>query len=188
MRRGKIGTLIHDWWRFKIEQFLLEGNLVVSDKILHIHLPFYWTISLLFAITKDWKQLKGPLKGLKYTTCKRWSILSYRKKLISILLTWSDLQNKFLRQKTTVAKTLCATAYLSKEGNTNIHVHIRTSLVAQWVKNPPTMQQTWVWSLCQEDPLEKEMATQFSILAWEIPWTEEPGGLQSMRSQELDMT
>ena len=172
-----------------MEQFLLEGNLVVSDKILHIHLPFYWTISLLFAITKTGNNSKVHLKGcLKYTTCKRLSILSYRKKLISILLTWSALQNKFLRQKTTVAKTLCATAYLSKEGNTNIHVHICTSLVAQWVQNPPTMQQTWVWSLCQEDLLEKEMATQFCILAWEIPWTEEPGGLQSMRSQELDMT
>ena len=76
-----------------------------------------------------------------------------------------------------MAKTLCAIAYLSKEGNTNIHVHICTSLVAQWVKEPLTMQQTWVQSLCQEDLLEKEMATHFSILAWETPWTEEPGRL-----------
>ena len=44
-------------------------------------------------------------------------------------------------------------------------------------------QEMWVRSLGQEDPLEKEMATHFSILAWEIPWTEEPGGLQSMGSQ-----
>ena len=51
------------------------------------------------------------------------------------------------------------------------------------VKNPPAMQETWVGSLGQEDPLEKEMGTHFSILALEIPWTEEPGGLQSMRSQ-----
>ena len=50
------------------------------------------------------------------------------------------------------------------------------------------MQETWVQSLGWEDPLEKEMATHFSILAWEIPWTEEPGGLQSMGSQESDMT
>ena len=48
------------------------------------------------------------------------------------------------------------------------------------VKNPPAMQKTWVQSLCWEDPLEKEMATHSSILAWRIPWTEEPGGLQSM--------
>ena len=47
------------------------------------------------------------------------------------------------------------------------------------VKNLPTMQEMEVWSLGQEDPLEKEMAAHSSILAWEIPWTEEPGGLQS---------
>ena len=56
------------------------------------------------------------------------------------------------------------------------------------VKNLHAMQETRVWSLGQEDPLEKEIAMHPSILAWEIPWTEEPGGLQSMGSQELDMT
>ena len=61
-------------------------------------------------------------------------------------------------------------------------------LVAQSVKNLPVMQKTWVQFLGQEDPLEKEMATHSSILAWEIPWTEEPGGLQSMGSQERDTT
>ena len=54
------------------------------------------------------------------------------------------------------------------------------SLVAQTVKNLPVTQETWVRSLVQEDPLELEMATHSSILAWKIPWTEEPGGLQSM--------
>ena len=48
------------------------------------------------------------------------------------------------------------------------------------VKNPPVKQKVWVPSLGQEDPLEKEMATHSSILAWEILWTEEPGGLQSI--------
>ena len=47
------------------------------------------------------------------------------------------------------------------------------------------MEETWVQSLDQEDPLEKEMATHFSILAWRIPWTEEPGKLQSMVSQKV---
>ena len=61
----------------------------------------------------------------------------------------------------------------------------RASLVAQMVKNLPAMQETWIRSLGQEDPLEKEMATHYSILAWEIPWTEEPGGLQSTRSQRV---
>ena len=52
------------------------------------------------------------------------------------------------------------------------------------VKNLPTMEETRIRSLGQEDPLEKEMAIRSSILAWEIPWTEEPGGLQSMGSQK----
>ena len=51
---------------------------------------------------------------------------------------------------------------------------------AQTVKNPPTRQETWVLSLSWEDPLEKGMTTHSSILAWTIPWTEEPGGQQSM--------
>ena len=59
------------------------------------------------------------------------------------------------------------------------------SLVAQTVKNLPAMQETQVRSLGQEDPLEKGMATHSSILAWIIPWTEEPGGLQSMGSQRV---
>ena len=54
------------------------------------------------------------------------------------------------------------------------------SLVAQTVKILPVMQETWVQSLGQEDPLEKGMATHSSIFAWRISWTEEPGGLQSM--------
>ena len=51
------------------------------------------------------------------------------------------------------------------------------------VKNPPALQESRVHSPGQEDPLEEEMATHSSILAWRIPWTEEPGGLQSMGSQ-----
>ena len=53
-------------------------------------------------------------------------------------------------------------------------------------QNRPAKQETWVRFLGQEDPLEKEMTTHSSILAWKIPWTEEPGGLQSMESQESD--
>ena len=53
------------------------------------------------------------------------------------------------------------------------------------VKNPPAVQETQVQSLGIKDPLEKEMATHSSILAWEMPWTEEPGGLQSMGSQRV---
>ena len=59
------------------------------------------------------------------------------------------------------------------------------SLVAQRLKRLPAMQETWVRSLGLEDPLEKEMATHSSILAWRIPWMEEPGGLQSTGSQRV---
>ena len=62
------------------------------------------------------------------------------------------------------------------------------SLVSQAVKNPPAIQEIWVQSLSQEDPLEKGMATHSSILAWRIQWTEEPGGLQSIGSQRVGQT
>ena len=62
---------------------------------------------------------------------------------------------------------------------------IIASLVAQMVKNLPEMQETQVQSLGPEDLLEKGMATHSSILAWRIPWTEEPGGLQSMGLQRV---
>ena len=59
------------------------------------------------------------------------------------------------------------------------------SLVTQLVKNLPAMWETWVWSQGWEDPLEKRTATHSNILAWRIPWTEEPGRLQSMGSQRV---
>ena len=60
-------------------------------------------------------------------------------------------------------------------------------LVAQLVKNLPAMQETWDQYLGQEDPLEKEMAAHSSILAWGISWTEEPGRVQSMGSQRVQL-
>ena len=81
---------------------------------------------------------------------------------------------------------------LSKSQDSLIHLHnlpgpmdVWASLGAQMVKCLPAMEETRVRSLGQEDPLEKEMATHCSILAWRIPWTEEPGGLQSMWSQRV---
>ena len=61
-------------------------------------------------------------------------------------------------------------------------------LVAQTVKNLPAMQETWVQSLGQEDPLEKGMSTHFSILAWGIPWTEEAGGYSPWGHKEQEVT
>ena len=66
-----------------------------------------------------------------------------------------------------------------------VRYKIQTSLVAQMVKHLPSRQETWVWLLGQEDPLEKAMAPHSSTLAWKIPWTEEPGGLQSKESQRV---
>ena len=64
-------------------------------------------------------------------------------------------------------------------------VYLWALLVAQTVKNPPAMWETLVRSLGWEDPMEEGMATHFSVLAWRIPWTEEPSGLQSMESQRV---
>ena len=76
---------------------------------------------------------------------------------------------------------------ISGRGETGIYLfpEIGVSLVSQLVKNLPAVQETWVQSLGWEDPLEKEMATHSSILAWKISWTEEPGELQSMGSQRV---
>ena len=66
--------------------------------------------------------------------------------------------------------------------------HVWASMMAQWVKSLPAMQETQetrVLSLSEKDPLEDEMATHCSILAWRIPWTEEPGGLLSTGSQRV---
>ena len=60
-----------------------------------------------------------------------------------------------------------------------------SALVTQMAKNLPAMQENWAQSLGQEDPLEKGMATHSSILAWRIPWTDEPGRLQSMGLQRV---
>ena len=62
---------------------------------------------------------------------------------------------------------------------------VGSSLVAQTVKHLPAMLETWVQFLGWEDPLEKEMATHSNTLVWKIPWTEEPGKLQSMGSQRV---
>ena len=66
----------------------------------------------------------------------------------------------------------------------HFHRDHRASLVAQTVKNPPARRKTWVRTLGWEDPLEEGMATHSSILAWGIPWTEEPDGLQATESQK----
>ena len=78
----------------------------------------------------------------------------------------------------------CFPIYLPWSDGARCH-DLKFSLVAQMVKHLPTMWETWVWSLHWEDPLEKEMATHSSTLAWKISWTEECGRLQSMGSQRV---
>ena len=82
------------------------------------------------------------------------------------------------RQKRQI--TVCSWLQIS-----GLPLQIRSLLVAQTVKNPPAMQETWVCSQGWEDLLEKEKATHSSILAWRIPWTEQPGGLPSTGLQRL---
>ena len=82
----------------------------------------------------------------------------------------------------------CAAVYGVGQSQTRLsdfHFHFETSLVAQMIKRLPTMWETRVQSLGLEDPLEKEMGTHSSTLAWKIPWMEEPGRLQSMGSQRV---
>ena len=67
----------------------------------------------------------------------------------------------------------------------NSPFHVRASQAAQRLKRLPAMRETWVRCLGREDPLEKEMATHSSILAWRIPWTGDPGGLQSTGLQRV---
>ena len=74
------------------------------------------------------------------------------------------------------------------EKNLKKNIYVLASLIAQLVKNLPTMQETQIRSLGREAPLEMEMAIHSSHLAWDIPLAEAPGRLQSMESQELDMT
>ena len=85
-------------------------------------------------------------------------------------------------------RALCAHTHICKYMWISYKVllrSIRASLVAQMVKNLPTVQETWVRFLGQEDPLEEEMATDSGILAWRIPRTEKPGGLQYMWSKRV---
>ena len=87
-----------------------------------------------------------------------------------------------------VVSSLRARFWLANQKSQNLELYLiqrRTSLVVQMVKNLPAMKETWVRFLGQEVPLEKGMATHSSILAWKIPWPEEPGGLQSMGSQRV---
>ena len=106
---------------------------------------------------------------------KRWVAPNTKKysTTVKILIYFKKCKNLFL---------FC---YMPKYKVNSLPPYSLASLVAQWLKNPPATQDMWVWSLGWEDPLKQEMAILSSILAWRIPRTEEPGGLQSMGSQRV---
>ena len=98
-----------------------------------------------------------------------------------MFVVWSDCGGKEERREhDNIGSVLTQTPpWPGEEGS------LFASLVAQRLKLLPAMRETWVQFLGREDPLEKEMATHASILTWRIPWTEEPGGLQSTGSQKI---
>ena len=109
-------------------------------------------------------------------------LISFRIDWLNLLAVQGTLKS-LLQQHSLKTSVLSCSAFLGQSLNFSW-----ASLVAQLVKNPPAVQKAWVRSLGWEDPLEKEMAHHCSILAWKTPRTEEPGGLQSMGSQESDTT
>ena len=135
---------------------------------------------------------KNPLDSLASGVCFLWEILMIAHAFHWILLVvkqvleWLKTQTDGLE-----SQLMCdnlAKAWLRNGNKLDIYLRCGTFLVAHSIKNLPAMQETRVWSLGRKDSLEKEMATHSSILAWKIPWTGEPGGLQSMGLQELDTT
>ena len=82
-------------------------------------------------------------------------------------------------------RNICLSSLVAKKCKSESWVTLSTSLVSQMVNRLSTMREIWVRSLGREDPLEKEMAIHSSTIAWKIPWTEEPGRLQSMGSQRV---
>ena len=112
------------------------------------------------------------------------TVLKNRVKNVIVILTFKCTLEKLLLVFPSLIKSNLDTLIKITLGKTGTIILV-TSLVAQMVKRLPAMRETWVPSLCREDPLEKEMATHFSTLAWKIPWTEEPCRLHSMGSQRV---
>ena len=157
-----------------------KANSCWKIKFLSVHLSIdFVTYLIIFSVKKaDFCQLT--------ILTDQQSILGYWAPLCCHALTnslfWYHLQTKQLR-------TRCFAQRQNTSSSFVIHSQPLCSKLAfplgQMVKNLPAMQETCVQSLGQEDLLEKEMATYSRILAWKIPWTEEPGGLQSMASQRV---
>ena len=119
-----------------------------------------------------WKRI--PLFSVSFITEKFCYLIRFE--------TWISLENVSSLVPSQV-KPFCTFTPKDHDSLVSITSYLSSIFVAQKVKCLPSMQETQVWSLGWEDPLEKEMATHSSTLAWKIPWTEEPSRLQSMGSQ-----
>ena len=119
-----------------------------------------------------------------------WIASEYKECSCFTIATWSLLWSMKLSSPLTQGglKVVLANVITGPEPKSSDGLYFWASLIAQWVKNLPTMQELqemWARSLGWEDPPEKEMATHSSIVAWKIPWTEVPGGLQTMESERV---
>ena len=147
-----------------------------NESVLCIRWTNYWRFSFsinpsneysgLISFRMDWLDLLAVQGTLK-------SLLQHHSSKASIFQHSTFFIVQFSHSYMTMGKTIALTRWTT------------WTLVALRVKRLPAMQETWVRSLGQEDLLEKEMATHSSTLAWKIPWTEEPGRLQSMESQRV---
>ena len=166
-------------------------NQLSSESSLCIRWPKYWSFSSsispsieysgLISFGIDWFDLlavQGTLKSLLQHHSSKISILWHSASFMAHfhIHTWR-LEKSYLSLYRPLLTKWCLCSLVYCLGIS------WASLAAQTIKNLFAMQETWVWSLSRKDPLEKEMATHSSILAWRIPWTEEPGVLQSMGSQ-----
>ena len=117
---------------------------------------------------------------------KRWWLIEILKNFFSVTLDFFCEYFFLSDHQILLFYNFIITQVRSLENMFNIFYSLYwASLMAQMVKHLLAMRETWVWSLGWEDPLEKEMATHSSTLAWKIPWTEKPGRLQTMGSQRV---
>ena len=167
-----------------------------NESVLLIRCPQYWSFSFnispsneyswLIYFRMDWLDLLAVQGTLK-------SLLQHHSSKASILQRPAFFMVHLSHPYMTTGKTIALTrrAFVGKVMSLLFNMLSRlvsASLVAQWLKKQPVMQETQetrIRSLDQEDPLEEGMATHYSTLAWRIPWTEEPGGLQSTGSQRV---
>ena len=136
------------------------------------------TVKCLPTVWGTWVRSLGQEDPLEKEMAPHSSTLAWK-------IPWTEkpggLQSMIAKSRTRLSDfTIAIQSYLRKLGKSQINSLTLTHKVAQRVKRLPAMWETWVRSLGQEDPLEKELAPHSSTLAWKIPWTEKPGGLQSM--------